>query len=96
MIENGVPRVLEYNVRFGDPETTVLVPTYGGDWFELLDGAARGELPSPPPPAPRAALAVVMAAAGYPGKPRAGDRIEGLDVDLPPGAFVYHATTAPS
>ena len=44
MIDAGVPRVLEYNVRFGDPEATVLVPTYGGDWFELLDAAARGDL----------------------------------------------------
>jgi phosphoribosylamine--glycine ligase len=40
-----------------------------------------------------AALSVVMAAAGYPGKPRTGDRIEGLDAPLPPGAFVYHAGT---
>jgi phosphoribosylamine--glycine ligase len=96
MIEAGVPRVLEYNVRFGDPETTVLVPTYGGDWFDLLDGAARGQLPADaalPSSPPRAALAVVMAAEGYPGKPRAGDRIEGLDAALPPGAFLYHAGT---
>jgi phosphoribosylamine--glycine ligase len=94
MIDRGVPQVLEYNIRFGDPEATVLVPTYGGDWFELLDGAARGALPSAPPaPAARAALAVVMAAAGYPGKPRAGDAIEGLDAPLPPGTFVYHAGT---
>jgi phosphoribosylamine--glycine ligase len=94
MIDRGVPRVLEYNVRFGDPETTVLVPTFGGDWFELLDAAARGELPRTSPPRPlRAALAVVMAAAGYPAKPRGGDRIDGLDEPLPPGAFVFHAGT---
>jgi phosphoribosylamine--glycine ligase len=86
--------VLEYNVRFGDPETAVLVPTYGGDWFDLLDSAARGALPRTPVAMPtRAALAVVMAAAGYPAQVRTGDRIEGLDASLPEGAFVFHAGT---
>lgn len=96
MIDRGVPRVLEYNVRFGDPETTVLVPTYGGDWLELLDAAAAGDLSrvTVPERPLGAALSVVMAAAGYPGKPRTGDRIEGLDRPLPPGAFVRHAGTA--
>jgi phosphoribosylamine--glycine ligase len=95
MIERGVPRVLEYNVRLGDPEATVLVPTYGGDWFELLDASARGDLSGiEAHPAKGAALAVVMASAGYPGKPRTGDRIEGLDAVLPAGAFVRHAGTA--
>ena len=46
MIDQGKPRVLEFNVRFGDPETTVLVPMLDGDWFALLDGAARGDLSS--------------------------------------------------
>jgi phosphoribosylamine--glycine ligase len=97
MIDRGVPKVLEYNVRFGDPEATVLVPTYGGDWFELLDAAARGELPQTPVVHPdRAALAVVMASAGYPARPRLGDRIEGLGVALPAGAFVFHAGTSRS
>jgi phosphoribosylamine--glycine ligase len=96
MIDRGEPRVLEYNVRFGDPEATVLVPTYGGDWLELLDAAAAGDLSRvAAPPAPSgAALSIVMAAAGYPGKVRTGDRIEGLDRPLPPGAFVRHAGTA--
>ncbi|HEX4627829.1 MAG TPA: phosphoribosylamine--glycine ligase, partial [Gemmatimonadales bacterium] len=95
MIDRGVPQVLEYNVRFGDPEAAVLVPTYPGDWFELLDSAARGDLPrSALAPSHGAALAVVMAAAGYPGATRTGDRIEGLDLPLPPGAFVLHAGTS--
>ena len=99
MIEAGTPRVLEYNVRFGDPEATVLVPTYDGDWFELLQASARGDLsgvrPRPRPAgAGGAALSVVMAAEGYPGKPRTGDRITGLDAPLPEGAFVMHAGTA--
>ena len=100
MIEAGTPRVLEFNVRFGDPETSVLVPLYAGDWFALLDGAARGDLRDvlasgeASAPAPGAALAVVMAAAGYPATPRTGDVIRGLDVEPPPGAYVLHAGTA--
>jgi phosphoribosylamine--glycine ligase len=97
MIDRGVPCVVEFNVRFGDPETSVLVPTYAGDWFELLDASARGDLSaiaaSGTAGACGAALAVVMAAEGYPGKPRTGDRIEGLDAPLPRGAFVLHAGT---
>src|SRR5580698_5761147 len=68
MVDRGVPTVLEYNVRFGDPEATVLVPTYAGDWFELLSASAGGDVSqirSSPPAG--SALAVVMAAAGYPG-----------------------------
>jgi phosphoribosylamine--glycine ligase len=95
MIERGVPHVLEYNVRFGDPEATVLVPMYDGDWFELLDAAARGDVSGVRAgTASGVAISVVMAAAGYPGKPRTGDRILGLDAPLPSGAFVRHAGTA--
>lgn len=94
MVEAGVPRVLEYNVRFGDPEATVLVPTYDGDWFDLLRAAARGDLSAiHPAPARGTALSVVMASAGYPGKPRTGDPITGLDAPLPAGAFIRHAGT---
>lgn len=96
MIERGAPRVLEFNVRFGDPEATVLVPTFDGDWLELLDAAARGDVSRvrAPPRATGAALSIVMAAEGYPAKPTTGDRIEGLDAPLPAGAYVMHAGTA--
>jgi phosphoribosylamine--glycine ligase len=99
MIEAGVPRVLEFNVRFGDPETSVLVPLMRGDWFALLDGAARGDLSAfTAPPAHGAALSVVMAAEGYPGTPRTGDAIDGLDRAARGGrgggVFVLHAGTA--
>jgi phosphoribosylamine--glycine ligase len=95
MIDRGIPRVLEYNVRLGDPEATVLVPLYDGDWFDLLDAAARGDVSRVRPRAANgAAMSVVMAAAGYPGKPRTGDPIEGLDLPLPRGAFVRHAGTS--
>lgn len=95
MIDRGAPHVLEYNVRFGDPEATVLVPMYDGDWFELLYAAAGGDVSRVPTgTASGAAISVVMAAAGYPGKAQAGDRVEGLDAPLSPGAFVRHAGTA--
>jgi phosphoribosylamine---glycine ligase len=97
MIHRGVARVVEFNVRFGDPEATVLVPMYGGDWFELLDGVARGDLTRAAGAGARArgaAMSVVMAAAGYPGQPRVGDRIRGLDAPLAPGAFIRHAGTS--
>jgi phosphoribosylamine--glycine ligase len=94
MIQDGRPYVLEYNVRFGDPEATVVVPTYDGDFFELLDSAARGRLSGMRISEPRgSALSVVMAASGYPGEARTGDPIQGLDADLPAGTFVMHAGT---
>jgi phosphoribosylamine---glycine ligase len=94
MIDAGRPRVLEFNVRFGDPETTVLVPMLDGDWFALLDGAARGDLSTfEAKTKPGAALAVVMASERYPASPATGDRIEGLELSAPEGAYVYHAGT---
>ena len=79
--------MVEFNVRFGDPEATVLVATYDGDWFELLDASGRGDVSGIAlRPARGAALAVVMAAEGYPGSPRTGDRIEGLGGPSPPAA----------
>jgi phosphoribosylamine--glycine ligase len=73
----------------------VLLPTYAGDWFELLHASAQGDLSrlrtSPRPIG--VALSVVMAAAGYPGEPRTGDRIQGLSAAMPPGVFVRHAGT---
>ena len=94
MIDAGRPRVLEFNVRFGDPEATVLVPMLDGDWFALLDGAARGDLSAVEARAmPGAALAVVMAAERYPATPASGDAIEGLGLPVPDGVCVYHAGT---
>ena len=94
MIDGGKARVLEFNVRFGDPETTVLVPMLDGDWLALLDGAARGDLSRAAAGTKKgAALAVVMAAEGYPKKPFIGDRIEGLDAPVAEGSFVLHAGT---
>jgi phosphoribosylamine--glycine ligase len=94
MIDRGVPTVLEYNARFGDPEATVLVPTYAGDWFELLSASASGDVSRVGSSRPTGcALAVVMAAQGYPGSPRIGDTIEGLDAPTPRRSFIRHAGT---
>jgi phosphoribosylamine---glycine ligase len=93
--QKGKARVLEFNVRFGDPEATVLVPMLDGDWFTLLDSAAKGDLSAfQPKTKPGAALSVVMAAEKYPATPTTGDRIEGIDeASKLPGACVYHAGT---
>jgi phosphoribosylamine--glycine ligase len=97
MIDRGRPYVLEFNVRFGDPEATVLVPMLDGDWFALLDGAARGDLSGFDAKARSgAALSVVMATERYPATPVTGDRIEGLDASGQLGdgrVHVYHAGT---
>ncbi|MDH3198112.1 MAG: phosphoribosylamine--glycine ligase, partial [Candidatus Krumholzibacteria bacterium] len=89
------PMVLEYNVRFGDPETQVLLPMIRGDVFDLLHGAARGELPADVDVYhDRAAATVVMAARGYPGSYRRGDAIEGIGEAEGDGVAVFHAGTA--
>ena len=73
------PRVLEYNVRFGDPETQVVLPRLTSDLGELLAAAAGGRLGPEPTFDDGAAVAVVCASEGYPTSPRTGDRISGLD-----------------
>jgi phosphoribosylamine--glycine ligase len=93
--EAGVPYLLEFNVRFGDPETQVLVNVVDGDFGDALDGAARGKLaPGALRVSDRHALCVVVAAAGYPGTPKTGDVIEGLDQAARlDDVVVYHAGT---
>jgi phosphoribosylamine---glycine ligase len=88
--------LLEFNVRFGDPETQVLMLGVRGDLGDTLAGAAAGTLaPSALEPNGAHALCVVLAAHGYPASPRTGDVIEGLsDAERLPGVRVYHAGTA--
>ena len=96
MIEAGQPRVLEFNVRFGDPECEVLMARYGGDLLPLLWGAARGDLSRVEPrwDTP-SALCVVLAAPGYPGPIQRGLPISGLaDAERVPGVVVSHAGTS--
>jgi phosphoribosylamine--glycine ligase len=96
MIEDGRPSVLEYNVRFGDPETEVLMARYGGDVLPLLLGAARGDLTQVQPrwDTP-VALCVVLAAPGYPGAIEKGLPITGTEqAEQVPGVTIAHAGTA--
>jgi phosphoribosylamine--glycine ligase len=92
---NGDPFVLEYNVRFGDPETEVLMELIDGDLGEILWDVSNGRLDvSTVRRAPAHAVAVVIAAEGYPGKPRVGDEIQGLDrAAAVSGVHVLHAGT---
>jgi phosphoribosylamine--glycine ligase len=89
-------RVIEFNVRFGDPETQVLMATLEGDLADVLCAAAQGRLDvaafSPPT---RHAVCIVLSAHGYPDTPRKGDEIHGLaDAAAIPGATIIHAGTA--
>jgi len=91
------PRILEFNIRFGDPETQVVLPRWEGDVAAVLAAAAEGDLRVAAPPRFRAeaAVCVVVAAEGYPASPRTGDVIEGLDgVDELEGVEVFCAGVA--
>jgi phosphoribosylamine---glycine ligase len=90
------PRLLEYNVRFGDPEAQVVLPRLTSDLAELLAAAAAGDLRRAPGPAfgDDACVTVVLAAEGYPGEPRRGDVIAGLDAATARGATVFAAGVA--
>jgi phosphoribosylamine--glycine ligase len=95
MIVDGVPNVLEFNTRFGDPETQVLVTRWRGDIVDLLMGSARGDLSAIQPrwEAP-ASVCVVLASEGYPGSYPKGREISGLDeVASLKGVQVFHAGT---
>jgi phosphoribosylamine--glycine ligase len=96
MITHQGPKVLEFNVRFGDPEAQPLLMRLKTDLFELLHAAARGKLDSAAPLEwdPRPAVCVVMASAGYPGDYSKGHPIRGLaDAALTPDTRVFHAGT---
>jgi len=92
----GEPKVLEFNVRFGDPETQVLMQLIEGDFAELLYRAAQGDLSQAHglEVNDKHAVCVVMAARGYPEAPQLGDAISGLDqADSLPDVRVFHAGT---
>jgi phosphoribosylamine---glycine ligase len=94
MLTEDGPKVLEFNVRFGDPETEVVLPRWSGDVTATLAAAASGALSDHNAPAfsKGAAVGVVLAAPGYPEKPETGAAIEGLDdARAVPGARVYAA-----
>ncbi len=92
--KSGAPKVIEFNVRFGDPETQPIMLRLKSDLVDLIEAALDGELHHTHAQwDPRPSLGVVMAAGGYPGKVRSGDVITGLDSDFGPDAKVFHAGT---
>jgi phosphoribosylamine--glycine ligase len=89
------PRVLEFNARLGDPETQPILMRMRNDIVPALLAAARGDLSGVTLDFdPRAAVGVVLAAEGYPGKVASGDAIEGADGPFPDDVQVFHAGTA--
>ncbi|MDG4649954.1 phosphoribosylamine--glycine ligase [Roseibacterium sp. SDUM158017] len=96
MIEDGAPRLVEYNVRFGDPEAQVLMMRLGAQALDLLLACAEGRLRGMAVNwAPDHAMTVVLAARGYPGSYAKGTEIRGLDA-IPEDAhrMMFHAGTA--
>jgi phosphoribosylamine--glycine ligase len=95
MLAADGPKVLEFNVRFGDPETQAVLPRLRSDLLDLLQRATRpgGLAGAALEWDPRAAVTVVLAARGYPEAPASGDVISGLD-RVPEGVEVTHAGTA--
>lgn len=95
MLTHEGPKLIEYNVRFGDPETQVVLPRYAGDLTALLASAAAGNIEAPSALAvPDQAVTVVLASEGYPTSSRSGDVITGIeDAEAIEGVTVFHAAT---
>ncbi|TPG16623.1 phosphoribosylamine--glycine ligase [Sphingomonas koreensis] len=95
MLTADGPKLIEYNVRFGDPECQVLMMRLEGDLLELMLATSEGRLGAMPPPrfSEDTALIVVMAANGYPGTPETGGGIAGIDAAEATGARVFQAGT---
>ncbi|CAM3545363.1 phosphoribosylamine--glycine ligase [Halomonas lysinitropha] len=92
---DGNPKVIEYNCRFGDPETQPIMLRLRADFAQLCLAGARGELAGHACDwDPRAAVGVVLAAGGYPGSYRKHDPIEGVEAAEATGCKVFHAGTA--
>jgi phosphoribosylamine--glycine ligase len=100
MLTADGPRLLECNARLGDPETQVILPRLAVALVPVLAAAARGNVHTAPgtasgalPTFPGAAVGIVLASKGYPGTPRVGQPIEGLERAEEAGALVFHAGT---
>ena len=93
MIKNGIPKVVEFNCRFGDPETQVVLPIIDGDLLELLYSARTGKINKAAVSYNgKTSVCVVAASDGYPGSYKKGLEIFGLD-SMPSGVEVFHAGT---
>jgi phosphoribosylamine--glycine ligase len=95
MLTGDGPRVLEYNVRFGDPEAQAILPRLRSDLVDIFEALARGELGLRKVEwSDDASACVVLASRGYPGRPETGARIEGLErAALVPSVQIFHAGT---
>ncbi|HEY8592602.1 MAG TPA: phosphoribosylamine--glycine ligase [Sphingomicrobium sp.] len=97
MLTADGPKLIEYNVRFGDPECEAIMPLIDGDFAELLHSVATGGLAAASPPrlSDKHAVTVIMAARGYPGVPASGGLIREIEAaEQVEGVTVFHAGTA--
>lgn len=95
MITPDGPKLIEYNCRFGDPETQVVLPRLTGDLASFLAAAAAGNIDELPEVSPDAAVTVVSAVDGYPNAPSCGDPIRGIaEAEAVPGVELYMAGVA--
>jgi phosphoribosylamine--glycine ligase len=95
MLTEAGPKVLEFNARFGDPETQSILPLVDGDLLGALAAAAGGDLGGVELALhPEAAVTIVLAGAGYPERSDTGTPIEGVEEAEAGGALVFHAGTA--
>jgi phosphoribosylamine--glycine ligase len=94
MLTEQGPQVLEFNCRFGDPETQAILPRLEGDLLEALAAAASGSVAGVDLRArPEVAVTVVLAARGYPDAPENGVPLAGIEDAEAEGALVFHAGT---
>jgi len=97
MLTSEGPKLIEYNVRFGDPECEAIMPLIDGDFAELLQAVASGRLGEVAAPELSAshAMTVIVAARGYPGTPASGGAIRAVEsAETVEGVTVFHAGTA--
>ncbi len=95
MLTEAGPKVLEFNCRFGDPETQVVLPLLKTDLLDIMKATVDGQLEKLPKPEWRrgSAACVIMASKGYPGEYTAGQRISGLQNVREDGAYIFHSGT---
>ena len=95
MLTDDGPKVLEFNARFGDPETQAIMPLLEGDLLAALLACAEGRLePDMLGISKGATACIVLAAPGYPDAPRTGEQISGIESAEEPGVLVFHAGTS--
>jgi phosphoribosylamine--glycine ligase len=94
MVTSKGIKILEFNCRFGDPETQVILPRLESDVIDIMNAVVEGSLKDIEIKwTDRASVCVVMASAGYPFSYRTGERITGLDALEEEGVYVFHAGT---